>query len=113
MNVATPPARGWKRLISHGPQHLLYTVSTCITLMIIKDRPGKPAAMLGQGAPMHFCIASLKSLVTKPCFEGESGESIFSPRRFHILFFLRILREFSLESVTIHLTPAQHEGLPA
>lgn len=68
-------AKGWKQLISHGPQHYLHC-STYITLMIIKDRPGKPPAMLVKELPCTIFITLLKSLRTS-CVEG-SGDSIFS-----------------------------------
>lgn len=79
----------------HMGHSTTYTVSTYITLMIIKDKTWEASSYAGQGAPMHFCITLLKSLVTS-CFEG-SRDSIFS-RRFNI-FTGRIVREFSLEAL--------------
>lgn len=78
----------------HMGHSTTYTVCTYTTLMIIKDRPAA-ASYAGQGAPMHFCITLLKSLITG-CFEG-SADSIFSRR---LIFLLgEFIREFSLDSL--------------
>lgn len=60
----------WGPEVGNGSFHMghssTYTVSTYITLMIIKDRPAA-SSYAGQGAPMHFSITLLKSLITS-CF---------------------------------------------
>lgn len=40
--------------VTHQGHSATYTVSTCITLMVIRDRPGEASSYGGQGAAMHF-----------------------------------------------------------